>query len=490
MKKKFFEAIKFLKGKLKSESAIKSVSLLAGGTAIGQIINILVTPILSRLYSPADFGVLAIYSALLSILGCLSSFSYHLAIPLPEEDRKASNLLFLSCMLNVLLVCVIFFVIYFVGNPLFLSLGWQVIIPYKYLLPVGVFFTGLYTSISYFALRYKAYGAIAQTNIAQKICGVSASIFMGRQGFAPSGLLWGQIISMAGGIFTLIKHTRSHFFRHDINKESVTIVAKAYRNFPLFQTCGTMFNTLSVQIMPLLLVSFFSSNITGWFAMSMRVLHLPALFLGKSIGQVYYQKGSVAYREGRLSNVTLRTLNALTLLGTFPILSLGVIAPDLFPLVFGDLWKPAGYYTLCLSPYLWLEFLASPISNTFLILGKQRYLAFFQGIMLVTGVFSLYIGTLTKGIYFPIVIYSMGKFVIYFLYLVLIMKLVRGEIGDYLRGIIKELFFTILFIFPIILVQFYSDSRLLSVGIWGIICILYLLLLFFRKDIKKSNNIA
>lgn len=479
------QLVELIREKFKKASTIKDVFLLAGGSAIGQIINVLVTPILSRLYSPTDFGVLAIYAALLSILGCLSSFSYHLAIPLPEEDRKASNLLFLSCMLNVLLVCVIFFVIYFVGNPLFLNLGWQVIIPYKYLLPLGVLFSGLYSSFSYFALRYKAYGAIAQTNITQKICGVSTSIFMGWLDFTPSGLLWGQIINMTGGIFTLIKHTRSHFFRHDINKESVFIVAKKYRNFPVFQTCGTMFNTLSVQIMPLLLVSFFSSSITGWFAMSMRVLHLPALFLGKSIGQVYYQKGSVAYREGRLSNVTLRTLKALTLLGTFPILSLGVIAPDLFPLVFGDLWEPAGYYTLCLSPYLWLEFLASPISNTFLILGKQRYLAFFQGIMLVTGVFSLYIGTLTKGIYFPIVIYSMGKFVIYFLYLVLIMKLVKGEIGDYLRGIIKELFFTILFIFPIILVQIYSDSRLISVAMWGGVGFLYIVFLLFRKEVGK-----
>lgn len=482
MKEKFFESIKSLKSKLKAESTIKNVSLLAGGTAIGQIINVLVTPILSRLYSPTDFGVLAIYAALLSILGGLSSFSYHLAIPLPEEDRKASNLLFLSCMLNVLLVFVVFLVIYFIGDTLFSILRWQVIMPYKYLLPLGVLFTGFYTSISYFALRYKAYAAIAQTNITQKLCGVSTSIFMGWLGFIPSGLLWGQIVSMAGGIFTLIKRTKSHFSRHDINKESVTIVAKTYRNFPIFQTFGTMFNILSVQIMPLLLASFFSPNITGWFAMSMRVLHLPALFLGKSIGQVYYQKGSVAYREGRLSNVTLRTLNALTLLGTFPILSLGVIAPDLFPLVFGDLWEPAGYYTLCLSPYLWLEFLASPISNTFLILGKQRYLAFFQGIMLVTGVFSLYIGTLAEGIYFPIVIYSMGKFVIYFSYLVLIMRLVKGEIGNYLGGIIKEFSITIMLISPIVFVQIYSDSRLLSIGIWGFLSILYVVFCFLRKE--------
>ena len=98
MKENFINLIISLKNKFKSESAVKSVFLLAGGTAIGQAIYVFVTPILSRLYSPSDFGVLAIYAALLSILGTFTSLSYHLAIPLPEEDASAINLLVLSCL--------------------------------------------------------------------------------------------------------------------------------------------------------------------------------------------------------------------------------------------------------------------------------------------------------------------------------------------------------------------------------------------------------
>ena len=134
---------------------------------------------------------------------------------------------------------------------------------------------------------------------------------------------------MTGGITSLVRITKKNFSLSVVNKKMLAIVAKKYYNFPLYQTWGTLLNVLSIQIMPLLLASFFSSDVTGWFAMSTRVLQLPASFLGQSIGQVYFQKASVAQREERLSDVTVRTLKALVTLGTFPILSLGFIAPDL-----------------------------------------------------------------------------------------------------------------------------------------------------------------
>ncbi|WP_024821473.1 oligosaccharide flippase family protein [Aminobacterium mobile] len=473
--------IENLKNKFKSESAVKSVSLLAGGTAIGQAIYVFVTPILSRLYSPSDFGVLAIYAALLSILGAFTSLSYHLAIPLPEEDASATNLLVLSCLAHAGVVCFLSLVIYFKGDFFLAKCGWEAIKPYQWLLPLGVFFTGLYTILTYFALRFKAYQTIAQTKVTQKLFGAGTSVLMGVTGFTPSGLLWGQIIGMTGGITSLVRITKKNFSLSVVNKKMLAIVAKKYYNFPLYQTWGTLLNVLSIQIMPLLLASFFSSDVTGWFAMSMRVLQLPASFLGQSIGQVYFQKASVAQREKRLSDVTVRTLKALVTLGTFPILSLGFIAPDLFPLILGDSWKIAGYYTLFLAPYLWMQFLSSPISATFLIVNKQKYLTLFQGFMLLMGVASLYIGYLVQGTYAPIIIYGIGKFIVYFLYLVIIMKLVGKGISEYLGGIIKEFCIAMLLIIPIIVTQSYRAPAFFNIGAWIFSSLIYVFWILKRK---------
>lgn len=475
--------IAYLKDKLYLNSVTRSVVFLVGGTAIGQGIYILSTPILSRIYSPADFGVLAIYTALISILGGFTSFSYHLAILLPDSDKLALNIFALSCFLHVGWVGIIFISFYFGGNFSLILRGWGVIEPYKWLLVWGVLFTGFYTIITYLALRFKAYKTIAQTKITQKFFGASTSLFMGVLGFSPSGLLLGQIVGMAGGITSLVWDTLDSSFFSNIHKKDIIYVAKKYSNFPLYQTWGTTLNVLSSQIMPLFLSSFFSSDITGWFAMSMRVLELPASFLGQSIGQVYYQKASVAQREGHLPEVVFYAFNGLVKLGTFPILSLGFIAPELFPLLLGDKWRIAGYYALCLAPCLWAQFLASPISTTFFIVNKQRVLTFFQGFMFVMEMFSLYIGYLARGVFYPIIIYSLIKTIVYFLYLILIMNLVKNRIKEYAIVIIKEFFISVLLILPLAAVHFYMKSSLFTVGVWLCLCIFHLVLTFkkYRK---------
>lgn len=477
----FRKFLELLKNKFKSESAVKSVFLLAGGTAIGQAIYVFVTPILSRLYSPADFGVLAIYMALLSILGAFTSLSYHLAIPLPKEDVSAINILALSCLVHVGVVCSLALFIYFKASIFLVKWGWGAITPYLWLFPLGVFFMGLYRIMTYFALRFKAYPAIARTKVTQKIFGAMTSIFMGVMGLTPSGLLWGHIVGLTFGIPTLFRNTINQSSLKNISKNNMVYVAKEYISFPLYRTWGTMLDCLSVQITPLLLSSFFSPSVTGWFAMSMRVLQLPASFLGQSIGQVYYQRAVVAQRENQLAEMTLQVFKTLLTFGTFPILSLGFIAPVLFPLLLGREWEIAGYYTLFLAPYLWMQFVSSPISSAFLILNRQRFLTIFQGFMLLASIFSLWIGSLFKSTYTPIIIYSACNVIVYFLYLLIIMNLIGEKLNKYVGQIIRELFAVALLVVPMATLYFFSKSAFLRVSAWCFSCMLYAIWVLWNK---------
>ena len=66
----------------------RSVSVLVGGTAAGQIIVMAASPILTRLYSPEDFGLLSVYAGLLGILGVIASLRYQLATPLERSFAR------------------------------------------------------------------------------------------------------------------------------------------------------------------------------------------------------------------------------------------------------------------------------------------------------------------------------------------------------------------------------------------------------------------
>ena len=84
----------------KSNSALKDVSFVAGGTVISQGIAILVLPILSRIYTPADFGIAAVFASAITILSHISGLRYYLAIPLPKSDRYANAVIVLSLLVQ------------------------------------------------------------------------------------------------------------------------------------------------------------------------------------------------------------------------------------------------------------------------------------------------------------------------------------------------------------------------------------------------------
>lgn len=473
-----------------SGDASRKVLLLVGGTVAGQGIYMLSMPLLSRLYTPADFGVLAVYASLLSILASFAGLSYHLAIPLPEEDDTATSLLLLSLVLHGILTALIVVILALGGEKLLTSFRWGPMVPFMWLLPIGFFATGAYTIVSYYALRREAYKTLGRTRVTQKLLGAGVSVLFGVLGKA-SGLLWGQIAGMAGGVAALARDSVQRPLYLD--GRNLLAVARKYRDFPLCQPWGKLLNTLSLELMPLLLFTLFPREMTGWFSMSLRVVQIPTVLLGQAIGQVYYQSASVAHREGALSVSTRSTLRSLVLLGTFPILSLGAASPALFPLLFGKRWAIAGEYSLIMAPYLWFQFLSSPISNAFLVVGRQRYLVVFQGFMLITGVLSLWLGHFVGGVYSPIAIYSFGKALIYIIYLTVILRFSVVKAGEWVPTVMKELMWTVFLCTPVIVAWLLFQTPFVSIGIWGGACVFWLIHIlrgsgFFRRRTVDEDS--
>ena len=85
--------------KPKSEFS-KNVLTLMTGTTIAQAIPIAISPILTRIYTPEDFGVLALFVAITSIFGSIANGRYELAIMLPKKDENAINIFALGLIIT------------------------------------------------------------------------------------------------------------------------------------------------------------------------------------------------------------------------------------------------------------------------------------------------------------------------------------------------------------------------------------------------------
>src|SRR5690554_1776955 len=101
-----------------SGGVFRGMLTLALGSGIGRLIGIALIPVLTRIYTPDDFGVLAVYTALVAILAPLVTLRYVLALPLPRHDGMALNLLALSTLLMLALTTVVGLALLFGGAPL------------------------------------------------------------------------------------------------------------------------------------------------------------------------------------------------------------------------------------------------------------------------------------------------------------------------------------------------------------------------------------
>ena len=93
--------LKALIEEIKTSEFFRNVLILSSGTALAQLIPLIIAPFLSRIYSPEEFGRLALYLAITQILGSLATGRYELAILLPKEERKGVQLTLLSIFISV-----------------------------------------------------------------------------------------------------------------------------------------------------------------------------------------------------------------------------------------------------------------------------------------------------------------------------------------------------------------------------------------------------
>lgn len=401
-----------IKNLKKSNSAIKDVSFVAGGTVISQAIAILMLPVLSRIYTPDDFGIAAVFASAIIILSGISGLRYYLAIPLPKSERYANAVIILSLIIQFafsFLLCLLMLVI---GFDFFTKIKLGKLYQYRFLIPIGIFLISLYVTFTQWAIRSKSFSTIGKTKISQSVAGNVAKIILGLLNLKPLGLLLGEIISRASGITTLYKGVVSIKGVPKTTKRDILRVAVKYRNFPLFDIWTALLNTAGYHLVPYLILIFFDSKTTGYFSMAFTLMAVPGALMGTAIGQVFLQKAASAHNSGNLKELVFKTYLTLLRLSLFPILLLSILSPTIFSVVLGKQWGDAGVYALLLGPWVMIMFIQSPLSNIFSILGLQKQALLLEIVYSVSRISAFMIGTLWEDARIAIFFLSFAGFLV------------------------------------------------------------------------------
>lgn len=352
-----------------------NVGVLAGGTALAQGIGVLTAPILSRLYTPEDFGLLGVYVSIFGILLAVNSLRYEYAISLPKADDEAANLLALTLLLVVITTVLFEIALWLLGEPLAAWANAPALRPYLWLLPLSLLGAGFYQALNYWAIRKQAFGSIARTRFTQSFAGAVVPIFIGLAAAGPVGLLVGHILSQFIGSGGLARQAwqRDQAVLRQISPGGMWRAARAHYRFPVISSWSAILNAVGLNAPRLLLSSLYGTDVAGWFLFGQRLISIPLTLVGTSVGQVFLGAASRLANENPagLEAFYLKTARRLFLIGLLPTALLMLAGRPFFAWIFGPEWETAGLYTQIMAPVFLVQFVSSSLSLIMMVIQRQ-----------------------------------------------------------------------------------------------------------------------
>ena len=387
------------------------------GSSLARIITILITPLITRIYSPAAYGLFGIFSSIITILSVLACLRYDITIVLPETDREAKNLFGVSVSFSFLIALLSFPILMINREWISTFLNTPEIGQYIWVIPIVILLNGFFSSFNYWNTRKKKFGVISITVFVRSLITSLAQLTAGYIGYMMAGsLIYASVFGLSVGVLTyfvmfgledILSLLRSLDFQEMI------MGIQRYKRFPQFDLWARLLNSISWQLPSLLLSSYFSTDIVGYYTLGMNLIRVPMSMIGTSIGQVFLQRAASAKNEGNLKVLVERIFRKLVRYSLIPALILTFIGKDLFIIVFGIEWSEAGVFVQLLSVWTFFWFISSPLSSLFRVLEKQRMSLLINIGILLTRILSIIAGGVFRNARLSLLLFSITGIVLY-----------------------------------------------------------------------------
>ena len=405
---------------ISKDSIKKRILLLTSGTFIAQCINIGLTPLITRIYKPEEYGIISVFTSVLLLFTILGTLNYELAIPISANDRESYNIIILSIIILSFTSLLIVIALFFWGDVFLMLLQAEKIIRYKYMIPLGVFMIGFYSVLTQWSLRKKLIYDLSRTKITQAFFQNVITIILGVLKFGSIGLIIGRIVGQGSGILRLSKSLfmKKVEFKKSIKASSIKEVMKKYINFPLYTTPRRIIGDLTLALPTLAFTHMYGLKYVGYFALANSIVQLPVTIIGTSIEQVFFSE--VASLKKNNSSKILALSNkfvlVLLLLGLCPLVVSVIWSEDIFEFIFGLKWIEAGKIASIISFSIYFKFVFTPISGIFDIFQKQKIALVLHSLRLFSIVVIFFVSyKLEYSIYTTLTLYSITLSILYFI---------------------------------------------------------------------------
>ena len=397
--------------KIWNSPSARNVGKLISANVIAQAIGLLVYPILTRLYTPEDFGLLSLFTSIggvLIILACLDWFN---AIVLPKDEGEARAVVHISLVaiagLTLLLCATIPFATTIAG--LFKS---PRLAHYWWLLPFYVLLMSVWNVLNYWYVRRKAYGRVSGYQISQSLFSAGYKTGFGWFGILRGGLIFSSILSpLCSLVVSLLFAAKQHIKPLLVwDWSRCKAVAERYANFPKFSLPHSLINNIAAQLPVLVLTPLFSVRDVGFWSMALLLSFMPISVVTRALYQVFFQEVSEWVNNRQSIVAFFRRFTLLTLGLVLPFfIGLWFVLPTLTAWLLGGEWTVTGLYIRWLLPWLVCNILCASTGFLYDIFFKQKQGLYFEILVLICRVIGLCIGIGYNSFEMAIAGYALGS---------------------------------------------------------------------------------
>lgn len=373
---------------------VRNIMALMSATFVAQILNYLLAPVITRLYTPEEFAELGIFLRIVGIGAALATLRYEQALPVVKNDSHSFRLFrFVLRVIGIVsAVSALLIIIPFLTDD-----NLEGYIMYG-LIPLGIGLTAYFALGTNWLLRFKRVSIIGWTRVLNALGASLFKIVFGFFQIGYLGLIYGTVIGLFVGVFPIYKVTRKDQNKYMIPRKSKrnAIIALNYIDFPKINLPHGILDYSRDLIVAILFLYLFSKEEYGLYDHSFRMLRIPLILVGTALGQMFFQRCAEMINKGQnVRPLILKSLKMLVLIAIVPFGLLALYGEEIFAFVFGAEWRGSGIFSEIMAFWFAMNFIISPITSLPLILRRQASffkLAIFGTVLMIASIlFPVYL---------------------------------------------------------------------------------------------------
>jgi len=358
----------------------RNVFKLMGGTAIAQIIGAASLPLITRLYSPDEFGLLSVFLSFFSFGVVVLTLRYESALLNSVDELEAIKIFricrFFVFLSSVLVSIILFSMVYYSILGFEILPYWAVVVGFVSFISFGFFMTNRGV-----LLRFGDVSRISRGVVSRALSNMSSKVVLGLLSFGPFGLLLGEAI---GSIFAMIVTRKARYIlrkqkeklsRKVISFREYRCTACKFKRFPTIELPSAIINQLTLSLPIILVADLFGAKSAGIFGLARTLYAIPNTQIGGAVADVFHMELSKCLRLERprsdALNLFIKFSKVLLSVALLSIFTGVYLAPLLAGPVFGNEWTKVGQVIALMAPWMASALVASSLGRALLIFERQ-----------------------------------------------------------------------------------------------------------------------